>query len=85
MNYTVEHEKEAENDLASIWIMATDRNRIVAASATLDREMAHDPLTLGESRESSVRRVAFCPPIGVEFEVIEDDKRVVVEAVFRAG
>lgn len=82
MNYDVEYEKAAEDDLAAIWIAASDRTAVTNASAELDDAMADDPLTLGEPRESSIRRVAFCPPLGVEFEVIEDDKRVIVEAVF---
>lgn len=84
-NYDVDFETAADNDLAAIWLAASDRNAVTEASNELDEAMADDPLTLGESRESSVRRVAFCPPIGVHFEVVEDDKRVIVEAVFRVA
>lgn len=84
-NSDVEFETAADNDLAAIWMAAPDRNAVTNASNELDQAMADDPLTLGESRESSVRRVAFCPPLGVHFEVIEDDKRVIVEAVFRVA
>jgi len=40
---------------------------------------------MGESRESSVRRVAFDALLGIEFEVIEDDKKVRVLAVWLTG
>jgi hypothetical protein len=85
MNYDVDWGPVAENMLAAIWLAAPDREAVTVASDVLDQAMADDPLTLGESRESSVRRVAFEPPLGVEFEVIEDDKRVVVQGVFRVG
>jgi hypothetical protein len=31
---------------------------------------------------STVHRLAFYAPLGIEFEVIENDKRVIVQAVF---
>ncbi len=82
MNYTVEWTAEAENDLAALWNPATDRNAITAASDWLDVHLASDPLRFGEPWTSSVHRIAVRDPIGIEFEVIEDDKRVVVHGVF---
>jgi hypothetical protein len=43
--------------------------------------LSSDPLHVGESRESSVNRMAFEPPLAIEYEVIEDDKKVRVLAV----
>jgi hypothetical protein len=37
---------------------------------------------IGESRDSSVNRTAFDRPLGIEFEVIEDDKKVRVLRVW---
>lgn len=84
-NYDVGYEKAAEDDLAAIWLAASDRNAVTNACAVIDAALEDDPLSVGESRESSVRRIAFEPPIGIEFEVIEDDKRVVVDSVFRVA
>jgi hypothetical protein len=50
--------------------------------AKFDYVLAFDPLKFGESRDSSLVRVAYSPPLGIEFSVIEDDKRVVVQGVF---
>ena len=82
MNYRVDWEPLAEQELAAIWNAAPDRNAVTAAASSLDRLLAHDPLRLGESRTSSVHRIAYHDILGVEYEVVEDDKLVIVHAVF---
>ena len=84
-NYRSEWTAESENDLAALWNVAPDRNAVTAAAAWLDARLATDPLRLGEPWVSSVHRIAVCDPIGIEFEVIEDDKRVIVHGVFPIG
>jgi hypothetical protein len=85
MSYRVEWTPDTENDLAALWNAATDRGAVTAATAWLDARLARDPIHLGQPWGSSVHRVAVRDPIGVEFEVIEDDKRVIVHGVFAAG
>ncbi len=82
MKYVVLWDARAEADLAAIWLAAADRLAVVRAASWIDNHLERSPLRLGESRASSVHRVAFYSPLGIEFEVIEDDKRVVVQAVF---
>jgi hypothetical protein len=82
MKHDVRWDTKAEQELAAVWLAAADRAAVSRASAWLDGQTASSPLTLGEARESSVHRIAFHSPVGVEFEVIEDDKRVIVRAVF---
>ncbi len=82
MRYEVVWGPRAEGMLASAWLAATDRNAVTHATASLTAHLAYDPLRLGESRTSSVHRIAYYPPLGVEFEVVEDDKRVIVQGVF---
>ena len=82
MNYRVDWTPKAEQMLAAIWIAASDRKRIAKATHEFDQELSRDPLRIGESRTSSIHRVAFRPPLGIEFTVIEDDKRIQVLAVF---
>jgi hypothetical protein len=84
MRYEVIWYHKAEAELAAVWLGAADRNAVSRAAATLDGYLTRAPLELGESRASSVQRVAFEPPIGIEFEIIEDDKRVIVQGVFAA-
>jgi plasmid stabilization system protein ParE len=84
MRYEVLWGPIAIQQLAAIWLAAADRNAVTAAADWLDRWLARIPLQLGEPRTSSVHRVAYRDPIGVEYEVIEDDKRVIVQGVFLA-
>lgn len=85
MSYAVEWTPEAENDLAAIWNATADRGAVTASAAWLDARLARDPLHSGQPWGSSVHRIAVRDPIGVEFEVIEDDKRVIVHGVFVTG
>lgn len=82
MNYKVVWLETAENELAEIWLSAKDRDAVTEAAARLDRLLALAPLRLGESRSSSVNRIAYYQPLGVEFDVVEDDKRVYVQGEF---
>lgn len=82
MKYRVEWTSPAEQMLAAIWIASTARKHLAAVTHELEQDLATRPLEIGESRTSSVHRVAFRPPLGVEFSVIEDDKKVVVQGVF---
>lgn len=66
----------------TIWMDAGDRRAVTDASGRLLCQLTYRPLSVGESRESSVSRYATEPPIGILYEVIEDDKRVVVQKVF---
>jgi hypothetical protein len=68
--------------LAEVWLASADRAGATAAAAWFDARLAFAPLTLGESRESSVHRVASHGPLGVEFEGVVDDNVVIVQGVF---
>jgi plasmid stabilization system protein ParE len=82
MSYRVIWPRAARNDLADIWLNAPDQNAVTAASAEIDRLLEDDPLHAGHPMLSSVHRRLAVPPLGVLYEVVEDDKRVIVEAVF---
>jgi hypothetical protein len=82
MTYSVVWKKKALDQLAAIWNDSTDQAGVTAASNWLEKAIATRPLTFGESRKSSVVRVAHYPPLGMEFEVIEDDKKVRVLRVW---
>jgi hypothetical protein len=82
MTYTVEWVPAAEQDLAAIWMNAPDPAALTAAVHRLEQALAFDPLRLGESRGSSVRRFTTYGPLSVMFEVIVDDKKVLIQGVF---
>jgi hypothetical protein len=83
MNYTVIWEPPAENNLADAWIVAQDRTAIThAASHRLDLALASDPYAIGFATGSSVNRTAIDLPLGIDYEIIEDDKKVRVLRVW---
>lgn len=82
MNYEVLWTADAESDLANAWLDAADRSAVSLAADVIERQLTRSPLTFGRPRTSGVNRVAVFSPIGVTFEVIEDDKRVYVQSVF---
>ena len=59
MKYRVIWDEIAEQELANIWLGAHDRDSVTRAAEWLDRCLAGSPLGVGESRASSVRRIAF--------------------------
>lgn len=85
MSYRVTWQRAAKNDLADIWLNAPDQNAVTMASAEIDRLLKDDPLHIGSAMRSSIHRQLGVPPLGVLYEVVEDDKRMIVQAVFRVG
>ncbi len=82
MKFTVMWTSKAEEHLANIWIFADDRQAIVAAAARLDAQLATNPLECGESRTENWR-IAFEAPLGIDFRVFPENRRVQVLAVWR--
>ncbi len=82
MRYDVVWGPRAEAMLAAVWMASPDRNAVTAAAEWFDARLTRNPLNLGESRESSVHRVACYGLLGIEFEVTVDDNRVIVQGVF---
>ena len=76
MTYTVKYKKRALNQLAAIWNAWADQAGVTAASNWLEQALRTRPTSFGESRNSPAVRVAHYPPLCMEFEVIEDDKKV---------
>ena len=76
MTYSVVWKKKALDRLAAIWNASADRSGVTAAAHWLEQAIGTRPFTFGESRKSSVVRVAHYPPLGIEYEIIEDDKTV---------
>jgi hypothetical protein len=85
MKYRVFWTLVAEQRLAGVWLASTDRNAVTRAAHRLEERLRVDPLHTGEARQSSVVRVVFDQPLGIEFEVIEDDKKVRVLSVWKIG
>jgi plasmid stabilization system protein ParE len=81
MKYTVILTPAAEQDLARVWMNASDRNAVTAASHLIDRLLANDPEKQGAPRFDTVRTMSI-PPLGVDYEIVEDDRIVYVLTVW---
>ena len=82
MIFTVVWLPTAEAELARIWNTAADRDAVAAAADRIDAALRRDAPRRGESRSGSAR-VYFDWPLGVDFDVDEDDRIVRVLAVWR--
>jgi hypothetical protein len=82
MPYDVRWSDDALEQLAEIWLDTPDPPAVTAANAEIDRRLARDPWSQGESR-AGTRRVLVERPLIVAYEIIEDDRKVIVLKVGR--
>ncbi len=77
MKYSVAWLPAAAQELAEIWLAADDRPAVSQAAALLERQIAIDAESVGESRPDG-RRIHFAAPLGIPLRIQQDDRRVVV-------
>jgi hypothetical protein len=82
MHYEIIWIKDAESDLAQIWLNADNRQSILIACQNIDSALEINPLDCGESRAEN-RRIGFTHPLGFEFEVLARERKVYVLAIWR--
>lgn len=85
MTYRVIWSPRAESELAEAWLDAANRREVSNASATIDRILGQQPFQAGNPFLSSVNRFAVVPPLGIGFDTIEDDKKVIVQTCWLVG
>jgi hypothetical protein len=81
MKYRVLWEPHAESQFERILIQRADKTRIIAAARAIDGYLITAPLDFGESRYDTVR-IAFEPPLGVLYEILDDVRTVIVYEVW---
>jgi hypothetical protein len=81
VNYSVIWSTTALQQLAAIWLAATNRNAVTASIPAIDLTLSTSPHTTGVVVFDTVYEWTY-PPLGVEFEVIDADCRVVVLSVW---
>lgn len=84
MTWTVTWSPSAENDLAALWLQATNRKAVTTAADRIDQILRTDPYAHSESRAGS-DRVMLASPLGVGFSVSDADRLVTVWAVWQFG
>ncbi len=77
MNFTVTWSQSAKTELASIWINSAKRGAVTEAAAEIDRLLALDPTSSGESRDQNLR-ILIVPPLVVVYATFLDDRLVSV-------
>jgi hypothetical protein len=82
MRYIVDWSEDALDELAAVWLAAHDKRAITAASHQLEQIVELDPYAGSIARNSSVNRTAIDLPLGIDYEIIEDDKKVRVLRVW---
>jgi len=78
--YTVVWLREAEDQLAEIWLDAQNRQAVTSAQARIDAALASEPARKGMELSEGLRRL-IDPPLKAYFEVDEGSHRVQVTAV----
>ena len=82
MKYTVIWTRTAEQELVNLWLDASQRAEITQAAHAIDRALANDPETKGESRRGG-RRILVEPPMAALVRVVAPDRMVRVLHVWR--
>lgn len=65
----------AEDSLSTMWLASSNRNRLVALAAQADAILANSPTLLGRCVFDTVYEMVI-ENLGIEYEVIEDDRHV---------
>ena len=82
MKYTVAWLPEAEDHLARLWMAASDRREVTAATNAIDAQLRSRPLDVGEA-SIGIYRVLVVEPLIVAYKVVEADRLVSVLSVIR--
>jgi len=81
MKFTVVWQQEAEDELARLWLAASERQLLSDAANRIDRELQHEPARLGKKRPDGSYELELFP-LKIRFDVLPDDCRVVVLVVW---
>lgn len=82
MTYTVVWKPRQKRRLAELWMAAPDRFAVTSAADEIDRRLRTSPLDEGESREGSFR-LLIVAPLGVKYQVLEEDRVVEIVRLWR--
>lgn len=75
IRYTVVWHEDVQNQLAQIWLDASDRNAVTSAAHAVDQCLANDAESQGVEVEGGLREL-LVPPLQLVFFVSEPDRMV---------
>ena len=82
--YTVTATRKAENDLALLWLRASDRRAISQAADAIDQVLREDAPQKGCKAGQGIRQLIVSPLVA-EFSVQEHDRTVTIWSVRHIG
>lgn len=80
MTYSVEWTELAESELAAVWLSARDQADLSMITYLVDRTLGMTPFKVGIPCRSSVHRMLKVIPLGLYYDIVEDDKKVIVQS-----
>jgi len=80
--YAIRWKAKAVDDLAEIWLRATDRADVTRAADRIDPILRQNPNDQGESRDAG-RRIMVERPLAVSFKVDTDSATVWILGIWR--
>jgi len=82
VSYAVEYLPPAEDELISAWTAAPDQALVTAVVHRLEQLLRINPWRVGRPYQSPLNRVVLASPVGMWFDIVEDDKKVLVLSVW---
>jgi hypothetical protein len=82
MNYSVVWTLEAERRLTQLWMASRMHHAVRDAADQIDAALQRNPHECGESRDRN-QRVMLVWPLGVLFDIDDDERRVRVTSVWQ--
>lgn len=82
MKFTVVWLPSAEQELARLWLTASDRAQVGEIADRIDATLSRDPLAIGESRGGHTR-IVIAPPLTILYDVDEPNRLVRVWNLWR--
>ncbi len=76
MNYRLRWRRRAKDELADVWLRASDKSTVTRAAHQLEVQLRRDPYGIGESRSGAVRYV-FEGPLAMLVEIVGNEVRVI--------
>jgi len=82
MKFTVTWSPKAERDVASLWLAAHDRAEVAKAADLFDAFLRDEAYPLAQA-QSNRGHILYYPPLAIHFEIIDEDRLVLVLACWR--
>ena len=82
MKFKVVWNREAEKQLAAMWLLGEDLDAVRSSAHAIDQLLSRDPAHAGESRDGGIRILLFAP-LGVLYKADLQTRLVEVLSVWK--